>query len=568
MLERLAINDVVLIDKLALALAPGLNVFTGETGAGKSILLDALGLALGGRSDAALIRAGATQASVTAEFSLPDKHGVFGLAEEQELSAENPLILRRVIGKDGKSRAFVNDQPISIGLLKQFGELLLEIHGQFEAHGLLDVSTHRGLLDAFADAAPLKQKTAVAFSAWKNAETKQREALATRERAQAEEDFLHAAAAELDELIPEAGEAEKLAERRTNLQHREKIGEALTAAQQNLDGERGAVTALAQAGKAVARVTDKAAGLQDLLAAIDRAANETAEASQQLEKLIGSLDAEPDALEKIEERLFALRACARKHNVPVDQLADLRKDFAAKLGLLADRGDQIAALAKAAAEAKQAYVKLSGELSAKRKQAASQLAKAVMKELPPLKLERAKFEIDVAPLPEDQWSAEGCDRIAFLASTNPGTAAGPLQKIASGGELARFMLALKVVLAAADPVPTLVFDEVDAGIGGAVASSVGERLARLAAHVQILVVTHSPQVAARGSHHLRVSKQMKAKQMITQVETLDADDRQEEIARMLAGTQVTDAARKAALSLMEDFIGPIPVKKPPKRARA
>lgn len=567
MLERLVINDVVLINKLALSLTPGLNVFTGETGAGKSILLDALGLALGARSDAALIRTNAAQASVTAEFSLPPKHGVFALAEEQGLGAENPFILRRVIGKDGKSRAFINDQPISIGLLKQFGEQLLEIHGQFETHGLLNPVTHRGLLDAFAGVAPLKQKTAASFAAWKEAENKQHNAAATRERAQAEEDFLRASVAELDELAPEPLEADTLAARRTNLQHREKIGEALATAQQNIDGERGAATVLAQAGKAVARVADKAAGLQDLLAAIDRAANETAEASQQLDKFIAGLDAEPDALQRIEERLFALRACARKHNVPVDNLADLRRDFAAKLALLTDRGDQIAALAKQAAEARAAYVKLTGELSAKRKQAAAALAKAVMKELPPLKLERAQFTIDLAPLPEEQWSAEGADRIAFLAATNPGTAPGPLQKIASGGELARFMLALKVVLAASDPVPTLVFDEVDAGIGGAVASAVGDRLARLAEHVQILVVTHSPQVAARGAHHLRVSKQMKAKQAITEVETLDAKARQEEIARMLAGTQVTDAARKAALSLLEDMAEPAETKKIRKAAR-
>ena len=566
MLTRLVINDVVLIDKLALELEAGLNVFTGETGAGKSIVLDALGLALGGRSDAALIRPGAAQASVSAEFSLPKDHGVFALAEEQGLSAGNPFILRRVIGPDGKSRAFVNDQPVSIGLLKQFGEMLLEIHGQFETHGFLDAATHRGLLDAFAANGALTQKVSASFSAWKSAEEKQRDAASERERAPAEEDFLRAAVTELDDLSPQAGEAGKLAERRTNLQHREKILDALQAAQQNIDGERGAVTALAQAGKAVARVADKAAGLQELLASVDRAANETAEASQQLEKFLSSVDAEPDALQHIEERLFALRACARKHGVPVEDLADLRKDLAARLALLTDQGDQVAGLAKAAAEARHAYVKSAGELSAKRKQAAEQLAKSVMRELPPLKLERAQFKIDIVPLPEDQWSAAGIDRIAFLVSTNPGTAPGPLQKIASGGELARFMLALKVVLAASDPVPTLVFDEVDAGIGGAVASAVGDRLARLAEHVQILVVTHSPQVAARGAYHMHVSKQTKAKQAITEVEALNAKARQEEIARMLAGTQVTDAARKAALSLMEDFVEPAASKKPLKRA--
>ncbi len=565
MLERLVINDVVLIEKLALGLAPGLNVFTGETGAGKSIVLDSLGLALGGRSEAGLIRTGATQAAVTAEFSLPEKHETFAFAEAQGLSVENPLILRRVIGKDGKSRAFVNDQPVSIGLLRQFGEQLVEIHGQFETHGLLDTATHRGLLDAFGGFDALLKKTAAAHGAWKEAEEKRRTANEARERARAEEDFLRAAVNELDDLAPEPLEAEKLAERRSNLQHREKILDALQAAQQNIDAERGASASLAQAGKAVARITDKAAGLHDLLAAIDRASNEAAEASQQIARFLADIDAEPDALQKIEERLFALRACARKHGVQVEALADLRKDMAAKLALLSDKGDQIAALAKAAAEAKDAYTKLAEELSTKRAQAAEQLAKAVMKELPPLKFERAQFKVEVAQLPEEQWSASGMDRVAFLAATNPGTAAGPLQKIASGGELARFMLALKVVLAASDPVPTLVFDEVDAGIGGATASAVGERLARLAGDVQILVVTHSPQVAARGSHHLRVLKETKAKQAATRVETLDQAARQEEIARMLAGSQVTDAARKAAASLIEDSA---PAAKPAKRARA
>ncbi|HUY69019.1 MAG TPA: DNA repair protein RecN [Alphaproteobacteria bacterium] len=565
MLTRLAINDVVLIDKLALDLGPGLNVFTGETGAGKSIVLDALGLALGARGEAGLIRTGAAQASVTAEFAVAPPHNVFALMEQQGLAIDGPLILRRVIGKDGKSRAFINDQPVSIGLLRQCGEGLLEIHGQFETHGLLNPATHRGLLDAFGGFGGLKEETAGTYAAWRDAEDKRHTMVAERERAKAEEDFLRAAVAELDDLAPETGETEKLAERRSNLQHREKILDALQAADQSLSGERGAAQNLAQAGKAVARVADKATGLQQLLAAIDRAHNEAAEAAQLLARFLADIDAEPNALQKIEERLFALRACARKYGVAAEALIDLRRDLGAKLALLSDQGDHVATLAKQATAAKHAYQKLAGELSAKRQKAAEQLAKAVRKELPSLKLERAQFAIEVAAFPEDQWSAEGMDRVAFVAATNPGTTPGSLQKIASGGELARFMLALKVVLAAADPVPTLVFDEVDAGIGGATASAVGERLARLAESVQILVVTHSPQVAARGTHHLRVSKQIKAKQAITAVETLDAEARQEEIARMLAGSQVTDAARQAALSLIEDAE---PAKKPAKRMRA
>jgi DNA repair protein RecN (Recombination protein N) len=564
MLARLVIHDVVLIEKLALNLTPGLNVFTGETGAGKSILLDALGLALGGRSDAGLIRTGATQASVTAEFDLPERHGVFALAEEQGLGCENPFILRRVIGKDGKSRAFLNDQPISIGLLKQFGEMLLEIHGQFETHGLLNPATHRGLLDSFGATGALRQKTAASFTAWKAAEQKQRSVASERERALAEEEFLRSALTELEQLAPEDGESDRLAERRTNLQHREKIIDALQSAEQALNGSRGAIPALAQAGKAVARIADKAAGLNELLAAIDRASHETAEAAQQLNRFSDEIDSEPDALQRIEERLFALRAVARKHNVQTDNLGDLLANFKARLALITDQSDQLNLLTKAAAEARRVYRELAQELSDKRKQAAASLEKAMAKELPPLKLERAQFKIDVSSLPEEQWGADGMDKVAFLASTNPGSTPGALQKVASGGELARFMLALKVVLAASDPVPTLVFDEVDAGIGGATASAVGERLAQLAAHVQVLVVTHSPQVAARGNSHLRVAKQVKNQQAITEVETLDDAARREEIARMLSGIEVTDAARQAALSLIEDATPT----KPPKRARA
>ena len=551
MLTRLVIHDVVLIDKLSLNLSSGLNVFTGETGAGKSILLDALSLALGERSDSGLVRQGATQASVTAEFSLPPEHAAFALADEQGLSIEDPLILRRVISKDGKSRAFINDQPISIGLLKQFGESLLEIHGQFETHGLLNPATHRGLLDAFASLEGLRNKTATAFAVWKKAESELRDAEFSRARAASEEDFLRAAVAELDKLAPETSEADHLAERRTALQHREKIIDALQAAEQALSGERGASTSLTQAGKAIARIADKATGLQDLLSVIDRAASETAEATAQLERMLAMTDAEPDALQRIEERLFALRAVARKHNVLVEALPDLRRDLAAQLDLLSDRSDQLTVLRKQTLETQNIYKKLAEDLSAKRKAAALKLEKALAKELPPLKLERARFVIDIDTLPEVQWAAEGMDRVTFQASTNPGSTPGALQKIASGGELARFMLALKVVLAASDPVPTLVLDEVDSGIGGATASAVGERLAQLAEHVQILVVTHSPQVAARGTTHLRVLKQVKGKQASTLVEALEALDRREEIARMLAGTKVTDAARHAAQSLMD-----------------
>lgn len=567
MLSRLVIQDVVLIDRLTVTLGAGLNVFTGETGAGKSILLDALGLALGARAEAGLIRVGAAQAVVTAEFSCDLSPSLLALAAEQGLTLDDPLILRRTLSKDGKSRAFLNDQPIGITLLRQIGEHLLEIHGQFETHGLLNPATHRGLLDAFAGVMNLRQRVAINYTAWHGAEAQYKEAVVSRERARAEEDFLRAAVNELVDLAPEKGETEKLAERRANLQHREKILDALQSADQSLNSDRGAIASLSQAGKAVARIADKAAGLQDLLAVIDRAANEMAEASQQLTRFMQDIDAEPDALQRIEERLFALRAVARKHNVPAEELQTLQQDLQQRLNLLTDQGDQLTALAKEAAKAKQEYQKLASELSTRRQKAANELAALILRELPPLKLERAQFVVDVSTLPEDQWNAEGMDRVAFLAATNPGVTPGPLQKVASGGELARFMLALKVVLTASDPVPVLVFDEVDSGIGGATASAVGERLSRLAEQVQILVVTHSPQVAARGQHHLRVLKQTKAKQATTGVETLDESARVEEIARMLAGTQITEAARQAALSLLDD-IAPAAKKPATRTARA
>lgn len=553
MLTRLVIHDVVLIEKLTLPFAAGLNVFTGETGAGKSIVLDSLGLALGARSDAGLIRNGAEQASVIAEFDLPDDHDVIASLNEQGLDHTSPLILRRVISRDGKSRAFINDQPISIGLLKSIGEQLLEIHGQFETHGLLNPATHRGLLDSFANLGKLRLKVSTLYKVWKDAANKQLLALAERDQARAEEDFLRSAFIELDDISPEPAEATLLSEQRTQLQHHEKIMEALQTAEHLLSGEHGVNSNLAQAGKAVARIANKAVGLQDLLASIDRTTQEAHESNHQLQNFMQNMNADPQKLQRIEERLFALRSIARKHNVQADELHTLRCNLSAKLALINDRGDLVNALTKAAIEARHLYKENAEELSAKRRQAAAQLQTAIMHELPPLKFEQAQFIIDVTTLDDNEWSADGMDLVSFLASTNAGTPAGSLQKIASGGELSRFMLALKVVLAASSPISTLVFDEIDAGIGGATASAVGERLARLAEFVQILVVTHSPQVAARGTTHLRVHKHTKSKQTFTDAETLSSEARCEEIARMLAGTQVTDAARQAALSLLNDI---------------
>ncbi|MBI1274047.1 MAG: DNA repair protein RecN [Alphaproteobacteria bacterium] len=551
MLTRLAINDVVLIDKLALDLRPGLCAFTGETGAGKSILLDALGLALGRRSDAAFVRQGCAQAAVTAAFDLPRAHAANGLLEEQGLPVEDELLLRRVVGQDGKSRAFVNDQPASIAFLRLLGEYLVEIHGQFETHGLLDPATHRVLLDAFGKCAAQAAKVAQTFGVWRDALDAHEQAAADIQRAREEEAFLRAAVTELDRLAPQQGEAEILTARRTRLQNAEKITEALQHAAQALESEQGAEARLNEASRSIARITDKAGEpAAALLATLDRAGNELAEALQQLERLMRDADLDPDTLNEVEERLFALRACARKHNAPVDDLGRVRDDLAARLERLEHDGDILAALAKKAAAARHAFEQEARTLSRQRSKAARELQELVAAELSPLKLERAKLYVELQELPEAQWNAGGTDKILFLASTNPGTAPGPLHKIASGGELARFMLALKVVLAEADPIPTLVFDEVDTGIGGATATAVGERLARLARQVQVLVVTHSPQVAAKAGAHYRVSKAVRGGAAFTAVTLLDDDKRREEIARMLAGAAVTDAARAAADSLI------------------
>ena len=560
MLTRLVIQDVVLIDRLVLDFAPGLNVLTGETGAGKSIVLDALGLALGARADTGLVREGTAQATVAAEFELQDAALLADIAAEQDLDLSAQLILRRSLSADGKSRAYVNDQPIGVTLLKRIGDRLLEIHGQFETYGLLNARTHRGILDNFAGLMPLQHQTANAYAGWQQAKTEHDYAMALRRQAEAEADFLRAAAAELEKLAPEAGEIEQLTVQRTSLQHRERLLEALQSTDTLLQGDQGALTQLTQAARSVGKMADKVASLNDLLAALDRATDAASEAAQATEKLLSDLTQSDDSLQSIEDRLFTLRAVARKHGVQPEALPQLRADFAKQLALLGDQGDQLTKLAQQVTQTRQTYVALAKNLSANRHKAAEYLAKQVMKELPPLKLERAKFMVAVEPQPEAQWNAEGMDKVSFMAATNPGAAAGPINKVASGGELSRFMLALKVVLAQSDPVPTLVFDEVDAGIGGATAAAVGDRLARLGDQVQVLVVTHSPQVAARGSHHLQVHKQDKTKRPTTIVRLLETDERIDEIARMIAGTEVTPAARAAAEELLDIEVRGLKVK--------
>jgi DNA repair protein RecN (Recombination protein N) len=555
MLTALSIRDVVLIDRLDLQFEAGLTALTGETGAGKSILLDALGLALGARGDQALVRAGAPQAVVTASFDLPARHDLRRRLDEQGLTVEGDLILRRVLGADGRSRAYINDQPVAIGLLRQVAGELVEVQGQFEQQGLADPGTHRPLLDAYGGAAlaARAQAAAEAWRRWRAAEARRAEAAAADARADADADYLRHALGEIEALDPRPDEEDALARDRAALMNREKLTAAVGAALEEIAGDKGAERALAAARRQIDRAAAQAGGRLDAAAgALERAAGELAEAIAALEALVRQDEPDPARLERIEERLFALRGLARKHRVEVKDLPALRGRLAERLAAIDDRAGTLATLAREAAAARAAFVEAAEALSRARREAGMRLDKAIAAELPPLKLERAAFATAVARLEEPDWSEHGIDRVRFEATTNPGQAPGPLHKIASGGELSRFMLAFKVAMAREEPLPTLIFDEVDSGIGGATADAVGDRLARLARHVQLLVVTHSPQVAARAAHQMRVTKSVGKAGALTRVAALDETERREEIARMLSGAAVTDEARAAADRLIGD----------------
>jgi DNA repair protein RecN (Recombination protein N) len=562
MLTALAIRDVVLIQRLDLSFGPGLTVLTGETGAGKSILLDSLGLALGARSEQGLVRAEAEQASVTAVFAPPAAHPAHALLAEQGIEAEDEIVLRRLVARDGRSRAFVNDQPISAALLRRLGGLLVEVQGQHDQMGLADPAGHAALLDAFGVPEKLRAETATLWRALREATAAlaaAREAIAAAER---DRDWLTHAVDELARLAPQEGEEQHLAEERQALQQGERRAEAIAAAlaelapQSGRSRNAGPAAALRAAGRALHRLLpanaepDAHHPALPALQALEAAETALAEAETLLSRLAQDAEADPRRLEATEERLFALRAAARKHSVPVAELPALLAALQSRLAALETGAAEIDSLERATAEARAAYVAACARLSEARGAAAARLEKAIARELPPLKLDRARFVAQVAPLPESGWGIGGADSVAFLIATNPGQAPGPLARVASGGELSRLMLALKVVLAGGSTVPTLVFDEVDSGIGGATAAAVGERLARVAAGVQVLLVTHSPQVAARGAAHLRVSKQVARGRAETRVDMLGHADRREEIARMLAGETVTDQARAAADSLL------------------
>jgi DNA repair protein RecN (Recombination protein N) len=549
MLTRLAIHDVVLIERLELELARGLCVLTGETGAGKSILLDALGLALGGRADRMLVRPGAPQASVSAVFS--HLAPVVELLAEHGIEAEDELVLRRVVGADGRSRAFVNDQPVSGNLLRRLGEQLVEVHGQHEQQALLDPAIQRRLLDSYGrlDAPAAAARTA--YERWRQAEQERQAIAAEIERSAREEDYWRHMMAELDELAPTPGEEVTLAETRARLMNREKLGQAVAEALALLRGEGGLGTRLASAQRTVERAVASASTLlEPAAAALERTRVELEEAGELLERAGRALQQGDDRLEAIEERLFALRAAARKHRVPVDELAALQDQIAGRVLGIEAGGQRLTLATKAATDARATFGTRAEQLSEGRRETAGRLARAVLAELAPLKLDKARFQARLTALPEAEWSADGAERVGFEIATNPGQEPGPLARIASGGELARLMLALKVVLAKADSTPCLVFDEVDSGIGGATADAVGERLARLGQSVQVLVVTHAPQVAARADHHWRVEKAVRGGRATISAHRLGASERREEIARMLAGATITEAARAAAESLI------------------
>lgn len=564
MLIGLSIRDVVLIESLDLAIGEGLTALTGETGAGKSIILDALGLATGARADAGLVRRGAAgHASATAIFALPADHPAFAYLDDKGLdyARDEDLVLRRQLSPDGRSRAFVNDQATSVGVLKDLGALLLEVHGQHETVGLLDPKTHRGLLDAFGGVSV--GAVASAWSGWRAAREKADGLRDLASRAAAETEELTLRLSELDRLDPREGEETALAEERALLSSAEKAITDVAAAQDAIGGDN-FTGKLAQAYRALERARDRAlqAGapadgaamtrLQAACDAVDRALVEAQEASAAIDAVAESFEFEPDRLEKAEERLFALRGMARKLNVLVEDLPAKRAEFATRLQAIETSEDALKAADAEAAEAREAYLFAAEQLSAERRAAGDALAVAVEAELTPLKLEKAKFRVAVEPLAEDRAGPTGLDRIAFEISTNPGAPFGPMEAIASGGELARFALALKAALAArgGGPQPLMIFDEVDQGVGGAVADAVGLRLKRLAAAAQVLVVTHSAQVAARGDAHWRISKSGDDTSTRTKVEPLTPAQREEEIARMLSGAEVTEAARAAARALM------------------
>lgn len=552
MLSRLSIRDIVLIEKLDVDFLPGLSVLTGETGAGKSILLDALSLALGARGDASLVRHGAAQGQVIAVFDVPRNHPARALLAENDIEDDGDIILRRVQTGDGRTRVFVNDQPSSVTLMRDVGRALVEIHGQHDERALVDPGAHRELLDSFGGHLGTVRGTGEAWRYWRNCEQELSRHRAKVEAAAREADYLRVSVAELAKLDPQPGEETELAELRAQMMRVEKIAAEIHDAQDVLSGPSSPLPQLASLLRRLQRKAGEAPGLlDDVVKSLDEAMISLDAAQSGVEAALRATEYDPQRLEKAEERLFALRAASRKHNVAVDDLAQLRDTMVADLADLDAGEERLHALEKQAAAAREAYDISAAQLSSLRQAAASGLTKAVMAELPALKLERAEFIVEMGSDAESRME-EGIDQVEFWVRTNPGTRPGPMMKVASGGELSRFLLALKVALADRGSAPTLVFDEIDTGVGGAVADAIGQRLARLSKRVQVLSVTHAPQVAARAATHFLISKSGGNDRVATGIAEMDRAARQEEIARMLAGAVITDEARAAAERLLRE----------------
>ncbi len=552
MLTALSIRDIVLIEKLDLALEKGLTVLTGETGAGKSILLDALGLALGARGDSGLVRSGAEKGVVTAAFALPRSHAAFAILAAQDIEADGELVIRRIQNSDGPSRANINDQPVSLNLLRQIAGTLTEIHGQHDDRALVNSANHRRLLDAFGGLEADAEEVRRLWEALSEAQKRLAEHKALLARSEAERDYLAHAVDELRKLDPQPDEETRLADLRQIMMNAEQFAQALGEAEDALDGDGTVEARLNAALRKLERRKAQAQGRLDRICeALERVLQEIGEAQRASAEALRTFAFDPRELEQSEERLFALRAAARKHKCPVDALAEVRRRMEEELQAIADGGAELVRLETAHKAQGDAFDKAARKLSERRKMAARKLDDAVVAEFAPLKLERARFETRVES-DHGRGGPHGFDRVEFLVAANPGTPLSPLTKVASGGELARFMLALKVILAAKGSAPTLVFDEIDTGVGGAVADAIGVRLSRLARGLQVLAVTHSPQVAARADNHMLISKmeEVGKKRMVTRVQELSAASRREEIARMLSGAKVTEEARAQADRLL------------------
>lgn len=555
MLSQLVINNVVLIDQLHLECKNHLTALTGETGAGKSILLDSLNLCLGMRAESRLIRKKAEKAKVTAVFSISPDHTAHEVLEEQDIESEGDIIiLKRSINKEGRSKAFVNDQPVSLSTLKQIGNTLVEIHGQFETHGLLNPKTHRGLLDTYGGLRPLLQKVQAAKYEWYGAQQRLTQMQEELSSAKEEEEFFRASLKDLEDLDVQVGEEGTLTEKKNLLANKSNVIKALEEAHTLMSSDQGAQSSLGQAWRILEKISDKAGEeLGTVIAALDNAYVEMNEAINHVTSYLTNIENDSESLESVDDRLHAIRGQARKFNCMADQLPEKCQEIREKLDNIETSDEVLKDLINQVKIGKETYINLAKELHDKRVKAAQKLDQQVNAELSPLKLEKAAFSTSITLREEERWSASGMDDVVFEVATNPGSPAGPLNKIASGGELSRFMLALKLVLADAQSPGTLIFDEIDAGVGGATASAIGERLATLGDSKQVLVITHSPQVAASAAHHWIVSKNTnEAGETTTKVKPLEGDDsRREEIGRMLAGSEITTEARAAAEKLLE-----------------